>query len=176
MSSDSKPSSSRVDLEAARLGMKVVQGAPPVGGSPIEDGPDGTFHDKPAPDGPPVQKAKQIPPHLRGIVNFFQSIIADEALLLEMCLDQTMIMVQEAINARAHGIDFFAGSQGDGGSSFTPGHYATIAGPMACELYKEVLKAIEGRAGEYAELLKEATREREKTSGKPPTQIIIAKA
>lgn len=173
MSSDSKPSS-RVDLESARLGMKVVQGAPPVGGAPV-DGPDGTFHDKPAPDGPPVQKAKQIPPHLKGIVNFFQSIIADEALLLEMCLDQTMIMVQEAINARAHGIDFFAGAQGDGGSSFTPGHYATIAGPMACELYKEVLKAIEGRAAEYEQLLKEATREREKATGKPPSGIIIAK-
>jgi len=167
MSSDSKQQN-RPDLESARLGMKVQTGAPPVGGMEL-DGPEGTFPDKPGPDGPPTPKIKPIPAHLKKIISFFQGLIADEGLLMEMCFAHCMIMVKDTVNANAVGVDFFAGQNGDGGSSFTPGHYATIAGPMACELYKQVLLAVKDRAGEYEDLLKEATREREKNAptGRP---------
>ena len=174
MSSDSKPSS-RPDLDSARLGMKSVLGAPPVGGSPTE-GPDGTFHDRDGPSGPPNPKVKQIPPHLKKIINFFQGLIADEGLLLEMCFDHCMTIVSEGVNSKAAGADFFAGPNGDGGSSFTPGHYATVAGPMACELYKQVLLAVKDREADYSKLLEEATREREKNAPNARPSIIIASA
>ncbi len=165
----------RPDLESARLGMKVQQGAPPVGGSAVLDEPDGTLMDKESPTGPPSPKAKKIPPHLKKIINFFQGLIADEGLLLEMCFDHCMTMVQDTVRSNSAGIDYFAGEGGGmgGSNAFSPGHYASVAGPMACELYRNVLKAIEGRADDYNQLLAEATREREKAAGKAPSGIII---
>lgn len=171
MSSDSSSPTARPDLESARLGMKVKDGAPDVLGL---SEPDGTFPDKDGPNGPPGKKAKPIPAHLKKIVNFFQAIVADEALLLEMCFEQCMVIVRESVSSNAAGADYFSGPNGDGGASFTPGHYATIAGPMACALYKEVLEAIKGRAQEYEELFNDSVREREKAAGKPPSGIIIA--
>lgn len=170
MSKDSE-SPARLDLDSARLGMQVKHGAPPLAGE--EAAPDGTNFDKQSPDGPPQERVRKIPPHLARVISFFRGLIADEGLLLDMCFEHCMDIVKENVHQNSVGVDFFAGSDGQGGNTFTAGHYATVAGPMACKLYEQVLKAVEGRSEEYVALVEEANREREKTSGKAPSGIII---
>lgn len=164
MSDVNKPIS-RPDPAAARDAIRV-NGTPPVGGAPL-DAPDGTVWDKPAPDGPPQPKELVIPPHLTKLAKFFRNVIADESLVLEMCLDRCIDMVKVAISNRTAGIEVW-----DPTNPFHAVNYAQIAGPLTVELYKETLKAIEGRKDEFETILGEAKRELERS--KPGPKIHIA--
>lgn len=117
-------------------------------------GPQGTFFDKPAPTGPPTPAKRQIPAHLAPIVRFFEGIVSDEALLLDLCLDKAVGMVEQSYNNRAHGSDFFAENQP------SAMHYTQVAGPLAVELYKQVLQSVKDRADEYVALVNKANEER----------------
>lgn len=146
---------SRPDWESARATM-AVSGAPPLA--------DGTTFDKEAPTGAPTPQKLEIPKHLDKIVRFFNGIIMDESLLLDLCLDRSMEIVKRNVESKMVGIDHFAGDGQGGMGPYTPAHYAAVAGPLTVELYKQVLKAIEGRQEEYGKLIEEMTREREKNS------------
>jgi hypothetical protein len=170
MSDASSKQLNRPDLEAARLGMKVEKGAPPVQGL---EGPDGTRWDKPAPKGPPNVQIRKIPSHLKKVVGFFNALIADEGLLLDLCFEHAMELVQSNVESKMVGTDNFVGDgEGAVSSPFNAATYASIAGPLACELYKNVIEAIKGRAGEYEEIVAEANREREKQNPGPSTLIL----
>lgn len=159
--------SRRPDLETARAAIRV-DGPPAINGSG-DDAPEATNWDKESPTGPPQKKVRPIPQHLTNLVRFFKNIILDESLLLEMCFDQCYEIVRDQINNNMVGTDYWQnGEQGAPSGPFTPTHYAQIAGPMTVELYKNVMKAIEGRSEEYGNILREATREREKNSPSGP--------
>lgn len=154
-------SKSRPDWESARAAI-VVPGPPPVL--------DGTQWDKEAPTGPPTPQQRAIPKHLERIVRFFNGIVMDESLLIDLCLERCMEIVKRNVEASMVGSDHFAAD--GGGNPYTPAHYAAVAGPLTVELYKQVLNAIGGRQEEYGKLVEEMNREREKTSPGGPRIIV----
>ncbi len=168
MSNDSKNQQTpdRPDFESARLGMVVKEGAPPIGGIG-EDGPD-TKWGKQEADGPPTPVERPIPPHLKKIGHFMSGIVADEGLLLDLCFEEAYRIVEMNIRKRAAGIDFFAADS-------TPINLGTIAAPLAVELYKQALKAIEGRQDEYNALVQEILDAREKKAEGPSKIIVVSK-
>lgn len=152
------------DWEGARASI-AVKGAPPIT--------DGTTWDKPAPTEPPNPKKLEIPQHLEKIVQFFHGIVMDESLLIDLCLERCMKIVERNVLSKTFGIDSWSSDgQGAGGSQFTPVQYAAVAGPMTVELYKQVLIAVEQRRAEYDRLYDEMTREREKNSPGGPRIIV----
>lgn len=161
---------SRPDYESARGTIRVA-GVPSVTDpSELERTmaePEGTRWDQSAPSGPPTPAVRPIPQHLKSIFRFFDGIIQDESLLVDLCLERCMEIVRRNVESKLVGADHFAG-EGQGGNPFTPVNYAAIAGPLAIELYKQVLSAVEGREEEYKKLLEEATRERERNSPSGP--------
>lgn len=124
--------------------------------------PEGTFFDKPAPTAPPQIPVREVPTHLKKVVQFFSGIIADEGLLLDLCVDRAVGIVEYNFKKRAFGSDFFSGEQP------TPIHFIGMSAPLAVELYKQVLQSISNRAYEYEQLLKEAQDEARRKSGTPP--------
>ena len=128
----------------------------------LQEGREGTVFDKPPPTGPPQPMVREIPPHLKKIIEFFSGIIADEGLLLDLCVDRAIGIVEYNYKKRAFGSDFFSGEQP------TPMHFIMTAGPLATELYKQVLESIKGRVEEYTKLLQEAQDEARRKPGTPP--------
>jgi hypothetical protein len=154
---------SRPDWESARATI-AVPGAPP----PL----DGTKWDKEAPTGPPTPEKREIPKHLSGIFRFFNGVIMDESLLIDLCLERCMEIVRRNVESKIVGSDHWAGDGQAGGGPYTPAHYAAVAGPLTVELYKQVLLAIDGRKEEYDKLVEEMNREREKNSPGGPRIIV----
>jgi len=129
------------------------------------NGKEGTVFDKPAPTGPPTPPSRQIPIHLSKVIRFFESIIADEGLLLDLCVDRAVGIVEFNYKKRLVGNDFF-------GDQPTAAHFVGMAAPLATELYKQVLASIEARQDEYTALLAEAQKEMERAS-RPGSSILI---
>jgi hypothetical protein len=117
------------------------------------NGPEGTIFDKAPPTGPPNPPKRQLPGHLDKVVAFFQGIIADEGLLVDLCLDRAIGIVEFNYRKRLVGSDFFSEQPP------TALHFAGIAAPLAVELYKQVLNSVNDRRDEYAALLKSAQKE-----------------
>jgi len=139
-------------------------------GSPLHlvdplNGKEGTVFDKPAPTGPPTPPSRSIPIHLAKVIRFFESIIADEGLLLDLCVDRAVGIVEFNYKKRLVGNDFF-------GDQPTVAHFVGMAAPLATELYKQVLASIEARQDEYGALLAEAQKEMERAS-RPASSILI---
>jgi hypothetical protein len=120
----------------------------------------GTVFDKPAPSGPPTPPLRDIPPHLKKLIRFFEGIIADESLLLDLCMDRCVGIVEFNYKKRSAGSDLM--------ESVTPAHFVMVAAPLAVELYKQVLSAIEGQAKEYTEILAECKKELASGNKAPP--------
>jgi hypothetical protein len=116
------------------------------------NGRDGTVFDKAAPTGPPTPPTRSLPPHLKKVIQFFEGIIADEGLLLDLCVDRAVGIVEYNYRKRLVGQDFF-------GEQPTPAHFVGMASPLAVELYKSVLASIVDRKDEYAKLLADAQEE-----------------
>jgi len=139
-------------------------------GSPLHlvdplNGKEGTVFDKPAPSGPPTPPSRSIPAHLGKVIRFFESIIADEGLLLDLCVDRSVGIVEFNYKKRLVGNDFF-------GDQPTAAHFVGMAAPLAVELYKQVLSSIEARQDEYTVLLAEAQKEMERAS-RPGSSILV---
>lgn len=124
--------------------------------------PEGTNWDKPAPTGPPTPAVRSIPQHLSKVVRFMEGIIADESLLLDLCVDRCVGIVKFNYEKRLVGSDFFSADQP------TPAHFIQMAAPLAVELYKQVLESIGDRSKEYGELLAAAQKEMEDGNRTPP--------
>jgi len=128
------------------------------------NGREGTVFDKQAPSGPPSPPVRAIPPHLRKVIEFFEGIIADEGLLLDLCVDRAVGIVEYNYKKRLVGQDFF-------GDQPTPAHFVGMAAPLATELYKQVIASIVDRKDEYAKLLWEANQEMKR--GERPASPIL---
>lgn len=112
---------------------------------------EGTFWDKPAPTAPPVDLPRRIPRHLTDVVKFFNSVISDEGILLDLCLERATEMVEFNVKKRLFGID-----QIQDGGQMHPFNLVAAASPLAIELYKNVLVSIGDRKDEYEALLQAA--------------------
>lgn len=128
------------------------------------DGKEGTVFDKAAPSGPPTPPVRSIPPHLKKLVLFMESKIADESLLLDLCVDRCVGIVKFNYEKRLVGSDFF-------GEQPSAAHFIGMAAPLAVELYKQVLAAIVDDKDAYAALLVEAQKEMERGS-RPASKIL----
>lgn len=135
-----------------------------VSGNDPLNGRDGTVFDKPAPTGPPTPAVRALPPHLKKVIQFFEGIIADEGLLLDLCVDRAVGIVEYNYRKRAFGSDMFQENP-------TPLHFIGMAAPLATELYKQVLVSIMDRADEYKKLMDEA--QEEMTRGARPASTIL---
>ena len=132
-------------------------------GDPL-NGREGTVFDKPAPSGPPTTPVRSLPPHLKKVIQFFEGIIADEGLLLDLCVDRAVGIVEYNYRKRAFGSDLFQDNP-------TPLHYLSMASPLATELYKQVLVSIGDHADEYKKLMDEAQEEM-KRGDRPASPIL----
>lgn len=132
-------------------------------GDPLR-GKEGTVFDKPAPTAPPQELKRKVPPHLENLIKFLSGIIADEGLLLDMCMDKAMGIVDFNFRKRAFGSDMMQEAP-------TPLHFIGPAAMLTVELYKQVLKSVTDQSAKYAEILAEAQKEMER--GSRPTPKIL---
>ncbi len=158
MSKNNSPEPKRFDFEAERKKIAATQTPEPG---------EGVHWDKDAPTDNPAASPRAIPKHLLKIVNFFQGIVLDESLVLDLCLERCMEIVQTNVSRKSVGTDHM--------QDFSSAQYAAIAGPMTVELYKQVLASITERQDEYQKLFKEAAAERERNNTPEPARIIVPK-
>lgn len=128
-------------------------------------GKEGTVFDQAPPSGPPNPPMRSIPAHLKKVIRFFEGIIADESLLLDLCVDRAVGIVEFNYRKRLVGNDMLMEQP-------TTGHFIQMAAPLATELYKQVLLSIESHGEEYAGLVAEAMKEMEDAS-RPASPIFI---
>lgn len=128
------------------------------------NGKEGTIFDKEPPTGPPVPPTRSIPKHLMRLVRFFEGIIADESLLLDLCVDRCIGIVEFNYRKRVTGGDLM-------GEQPTAAHFAQIAAPLSVELYKQVLVSIGDQKEKYTELLTEAQKEMQ-SDARPSSSIL----
>lgn len=128
---------------------------------------EGTFWDKPSPTGPPAPAQRNIPHHLDGVMKFFSEVIADEGILLDLCLDRATEMVKYNIEKRMVGSDLLQ----DGGQMH-PFNLVAAASPIAIELYKNVLTSIVQRKDDYEKVLAEA-QEKMKNGPRKALSILL---
>lgn len=140
----------------------------PAGGPP--EGPEVSW-DKPPPSGPPEPPAA-FPAHLARIVDWFDQTIYMDSLLLDRCIKRAMEIVELAVRTRMAGIDLFRGD-GGGADPTHPMNYAALAAPMAIELYKQAVTAIERRADEYQAVLAEVKKDMERAALEKTAPTII---
>lgn len=141
--------------------------SPQVSSPSAQQPPEGTFWDKAAPTEPPAPPRRNLPAHLGEIIRFFDGIIADEGLLLDLCLDRVVGIVEFNFKKRLVGIDLMAQDQP------TALHFMGVAAPLTVELYKQVLAALNDpdRRAEYMKLVAEAQEEM-KRAPSPVSRII----
>lgn len=128
-------------------------------------GKEGTVFDKPAPTGPPVPLTRGIPPHYKKLVAYYEGIIGDEGLLLDLCMDRAVGIVEFNYKKRLAGSDFF-------GEQLTPAHFVSMASPLAIELYKQVVASIANDVETFTKLLQEAKEELERGQ-RPASSILV---
>ena len=111
----------------------------------------GTVFDNPGPAGPPQPMKRPIPPHLGKVAKFLGGIVANEALLLDLCLDRATDIVKFNFEKRAAGTDLM--------QEISALHFVGAAAPLAVELYKQALESVKDNADEYKKLVEEAQKE-----------------
>lgn len=126
-------------------------------------GKEGTVFDQPAPSGPPQPIVRQIPSHLAEIAKFLGSVVADEALLLDICMDRATDILIFNFKKRAAGNDLM--------QEISALHFVGAATPLAVELYKQSIEAVKDRKDEYLKLLTEAQEEMKRVTR--PTSPIL---
>lgn len=154
--SNSNPEPKRFDFEAERK--KIAAGQAPEAG-------EGVHWDKDAPTDNPTIAPRAIPKHLLKVIGFFQGIILDESIVLDLCLERCMEIIQQNVLKKTVGIDQF--------QEFGPMQYAAVAGPLTVELYKQVLASVGERSDEYQKLVQEAKAERERAATPPASRIFV---
>lgn len=120
--------------------------------------------DKAAPTAPPGNIDLKIPPWLAEVYGWIGSIVADEAVVLDICLDRVVQIVQGVHDRGLVGIDHFPEAY-PGGMAPTRMNMVAVAAPLAVELYKQVLAAINERKGEFALLVAKAQEKKKAAEG-----------
>lgn len=91
--------------------------------------------DKLGPQGPPTRAPRQLPDRFRPIEKFLTGIATDEGLLMDICLERAIKIVEWNHANGSAGIDFFAEN-----TQVAPiTTMMVMATPIAIELYKQCL-------------------------------------
>ncbi len=128
--------------------------------------------DKPGPMAPPGEVSRGLPEWTGPIVDFLRQEISDESLVLDLCLEKAIEVVEWNYQKGLVGIEHFGEGAG-GGSGATRPIVCGIAGPLALRLYEEVLKSINGpKKEEFESAVSEAFELKKKGESK----IIISES
>ncbi len=111
----------------------------------------GTVDTKAPPEGPPQPLVRRYPARLAPIVAWIEEIVANEGLVLDLCMDKAMQIIDFHYKRGLVGIDYFPEHQN--GQAPTRFKFVAIATPLAVRLFEEVEKAIESRKDELAALV-----------------------
>lgn len=123
-------------------------------GDPPRPEPTGTLWDKQAPKGPPTVEAREIPAAFEPIARWLEDIVAEEGLVADLALERAIKIVEWNHNRGLVGIDYFP--EAGNGQPFTRTTCVALAVPLAVEIYKQALVAIERRKDELEKLVKAA--------------------
>ncbi len=122
--------------------------------------------DKPGPMAPPGEVSRGLPEWTDPIVNFLRQEISDESLVLDLCLEKAIEVVEWNYQKGLVGIEHFGEGAG-GGSGATRPIVCGIAGPLALRLYDEVLKSLNGpKKGGFEQAVSEAFKQRDAAKSK----------
>lgn len=120
--------------------------------------------DKPAPAGPPAQARRSYQPWFLPVVGFFKSIVSDEALLAELCLEKAIEIVKFQRDQHLFGIDSFADGGGIPGGDTT--FLVSASMPLAVELYKQCLEGVTVRVEDFKAAMAESAKLRQMMESK----------
>ena len=128
--------------------------------------------DKPGPIAPPGEVSRGLPEWTSPIVDFLRQEISDEALVLDLCLEKAIEVVDWNYQKSIVGIEHFGDGAG-GGPGATRPIICGIAGPLALRLYEEVLKSVNGpKKGGFEQAVSEAFKLKKTSESK----IIISES
>jgi hypothetical protein len=109
-----------------------------------------------APTGPPTPMRRDIPGWFKPAHDYLAQVIADESLVMDLCLERAIQIVEFNHNAGLVGIDHFI-------ESATPPRTQMVAFaiPVATELYKQVLASISRDSAKFEALIAECVAKRD---------------
>lgn len=109
-----------------------------------------------APTGPPTPMRRDIPGWFKPIHDYLAQVIADESIVLDLCLERAIQIVEFNHNAGMAGIDHFI-------ENATPPRTQMVAFaiPVATELYKQVLASIDRDKKKFEALVAECVAKRD---------------
>jgi hypothetical protein len=109
-----------------------------------------------APTGPPTPMSRDIPGWFKPVHNWLAQVIADEAVVLDLCLERAIQIVEFNHNAGMVGIDHFVEN------AMPPRtQMVAFAIPLAAELYKQALASIDRDKTKFEALVAECVAKRD---------------
>lgn len=131
-------------------------------GDPLK--PDGVSWDQQAPKTPPTPEQRAMPEWFTDVYRFISQLVADESLVLDLCLERCIEIVEFNHNRGLVGIDHFPELQQ--GSQPTRISFVVTAAPMAVKLYEQVLASLNGpQKAQFEELVGKALEKRQAAGG-----------
>lgn len=109
-----------------------------------------------APTGPPTPMRRDTPGWFKPVHDYLAQVIADESLVLDLCLERAIQIVEFNHNAGMVGIDYFVES-----STAPRTQMVAFAVPLATELYKQALAAIDRDKVKFEALVAECVAKRD---------------
>jgi hypothetical protein len=135
---------------------------PPVATEP-ESGPE-VLWDKNAPQGPPQPEVRSIPDWFKPVHDYLLGTVADEGMLMDLCLERAIEIVRFNWSRGAVGIDLFPREAG--GGAIGRAETLMMATPIAIELYKGSSQSLAtDRRDEFKAVVEKALAAREKPAG-----------
>jgi hypothetical protein len=117
----------------------------------------GTKWDKESPKGPPTPETRKIPEWFKEIYLWLQGLVNDEGVVLDLCLERAVAIVEFNNRQGMAGIDYFPEAGGSMPNRFA---YVASAVPLAVELYKQVLGSIEKNKDEFSVMVANALKKK----------------
>jgi len=126
----------------------------------IVNGPE-VLWDKKAPTSPPQRMERAYAEWFKPVVQYLESVVADDALVLDLCLEKAISVAEFNHNRGMVGIDFFP--EATGGRAAGRTEMLMLAMPLAVELYKQVCVSLntEERKAELEKIFKAALAARD---------------
>jgi hypothetical protein len=95
-----------------------------------------------AAQGPPAEVKRPIAEWFKPIFDHLKGIVTDEGLILDLCLERAIKIVDFNHNAGMWGSDFFKGGAEGQQASLDRGSAITLAIPLAAKLYDGVIATL----------------------------------
>jgi len=117
--------------------------------------------DKPSPKTNPGVAERVVPEWFENVYQWLKGLVADESLVLDLCVERTIEIVQHNHDRGMVGIDHFPEAGGNGGMTANRISIVATAMPLAVELYKQTLASIKEKEAEFGNLVADALKKRD---------------